>query len=103
MTLIEFVEKNPFSFDVPELDNFMIRLMVVEGVLVIHAHDDTQDYGDRPVHCFQSGLTSLLGSAAKLMGDFTCVESGWIMVEKITEYRSKARPYWEPEYLRRLN
>lgn len=103
MDLTEFIEKEPFRFEVPELDDFVIELIIHEGVLAIRARDSIRDYGISEVGCFMHAMLSLLNSAKVMITDYNCMEAGWQMIKELVEYREKARPHWEPDYLRSLN
>ncbi len=103
MTLAEFIADNPFRFEVPELDDFVIEMLLHEGQLAVHAYDSGADYGFKQPGCFLHGVMTLMDSARKMMPDPTISEAGWEMSQKVIEYREQARPFWQPEYLKSLN
>ncbi len=99
MTFVDFVKEHPFLFNAEHLDGFQIGLRVSvteekpdEKVVVIHAHDDTQDFGETPTCCMRHALGRLVHSSVALVEREFYYDEGWRFVAELHKYADLAAP-----------
>ena len=98
MTFVEFVKVHPFLFKAEHLDGFQIGLTVSvdeetkDEAVVIHAHDDTQDFGEKDVCCMRHALGRLVHASVALVEREFYFDEGWRFVADLQKYADLAAP-----------